>query len=138
MEKELALEKGTVQLSDDKILIQDDARREHIMRLVSSSIWTAFGTISVLRYLKTGDAFLLWTGVLIGTAHLVLLVLFLFRTTRAEILLHEVRQVTFKSMNGSEFADLKLRSGRKRRVSRIAPVSDELRDFFIQKNIQVV
>lgn len=138
MEKSLALEKGTVQLSEDKILIQDNAKREHIMRIVSSTAWTFFGAISVLRYLKTGDEFLLWTGTIIGLGHLLMLAFVLFRTTKAEVYLNDIQQVAFKSRNGNKFMDLKLRNGRKRRVSRIAPVSDELKAFFSEKNITVV
>jgi hypothetical protein len=138
MQQELALEKGSVLLSDDKIRIQDNAKREHIIRLVSSSLWTFFGIISVLRYLKTGDEFLLWTGTIIGLGHLFMLAFFLFRTTKAEVYLNDIQQVAFKSRNGNKFMDLKLSNGLKRRVSRIAPVSNELRTFFTEKNITVV
>jgi hypothetical protein len=137
MEKLLSLEKGTVQLLEDKILIQDNAKREHIIRIVSSALWTFYGIMSVLRYLKTGDAFLLWTGLLIGVAHFVLLVLSFFRTTKAEIDLSEVQHVTFKSRNGNRFMDLKLRNGLKRRVSKIAPISEDMRAFFMERQIQV-
>lgn len=138
MEKSLTLEKGTVQLSEDRILILDNAKRQHLMSRVSSLLWALFGIVSVFRYLKTGDEFLLWTGLLIGTGHLVMLVLTSFRTTKAEIDLRDIRQVAFKSRNGNKFMDLKLSNGLKRRVSRIAPVSDELRDFFAEKNIKIV
>lgn len=122
---------------EDKILIQDNAKREHIISMVSSALWTFYGIISVLRYFKTRDEFLLWTGLLIGTAHFVLFILSLFRTTKAEIDLAEVQQVAFKTRNGNKFLDLKLSSGRKRRISRIAPVAEELRTFFEEKQIQV-
>lgn len=122
---------------EDKIRIQDNAKREYIIRMISSALWTFYGTISVLRYLKTGDEFLLWTGLLIGIGHLVVFVLSLFRTTKSEVHLNEVEQVTFKSRFGNKFMDLKLRNGLKRRVIRIAPAAEELRVFFSEKKIQV-
>ncbi|MBX0333435.1 hypothetical protein K3G39_09310 [Pontibacter sp. HSC-14F20] len=137
MEKSLPLEIGTVQLLEDKIFIQDNAKREHIIRMVSSALWTFYGTMSVLRYLKTGDEFFLWTGLLIGIGHLVVFILSLFRTTKAQIDLAEVQQVAFKTRNSNRFLDLTLSSGKKRRISRIAPAAEELRTFFEEKQIQV-
>lgn len=133
MERTLSLDKGTVLLSDSKILILDNAKREYLMSIVSSALWTFFGLLSVLRYLKTGDEFLLWTGLLIGLGHFVVLALYLFRTTKAEIHLNDIKQVAFKIRNGNRFMDLKLSSGLKRRVSRIAPVAEELRGFFLKR-----
>lgn len=137
MERLLQLEKGEIVLSNDKITIRDKAKREHLRSIVSSAAWALFGIVSVLRYLQTGDQFLLWTGLIIGAGHLIGLAYILLRTTRSEISLQEVVAAIFKERNGNRFLDLKLSSGKKRRISRVAPATEELRAFFTEKQIQV-
>ncbi|HEY4650742.1 MAG TPA: hypothetical protein VIG72_04975 [Pontibacter sp.] len=137
MEQVLQVGKGEIRLSERSITIRDDAKKEKIRGMLSSSIWIVYGVISVLRYIKTGDQFLLWTGTVIGISHLVLLVLSIFRTTKAEIALQEISAATFTKRNGNNFLDLKLKSGHKRRISRIDPVMDELRAFLLEKEVSV-
>jgi len=137
MERILALEKGEIVLGEEKITIRDKAKKEKFRRIASSSMWTIYGILSVLRYMKTGDEFLLWTGSIIGLLHLAVLIYSLFRTTKGEIDLQEIGTAIFKERNGNEFLDLKLKGGVKRRISKVEPVSEELRAFFIEKKIEV-
>jgi hypothetical protein len=137
MERVLPLEKGEIVLGEEIIIIRDKAKKEKFRRIASSSLWTIFGILSVLRYMKTGDKFLLWTGSIIGLAHLAVLIYSLFSTTKGEIDLQEIGKVIFKERNGNKFLDLKLKSGAKRRISKVETVSDELRAFFIEKKIEV-
>ncbi|HKM45282.1 MAG TPA: hypothetical protein VJY12_07475, partial [Dysgonamonadaceae bacterium] len=58
--------KGEISFDRDKIIIVDDAKKQKRLTLTSSIMWTIFWIFSVLRYLKTGDQFLLWTGLVIG------------------------------------------------------------------------
>lgn len=137
MGKALPLEKGEIILGEDKITILDKAKKEKYRRITSSSIWIIYGILSVLRYMKTGDEFLLWTGSVIGLLHLAVLVYSLFRTTKGEIDLEEIGRVIFKERNGNKFLDLKLKDGKKRRISKVESVKDELRAFFEEKKIEV-
>ncbi|RIJ37067.1 hypothetical protein [Pontibacter oryzae] len=137
MERILPLEKGEIVLGEEKITIRDKAKKEKFRRIASSSMWTIYGILSILRYMKTGDEFLLWTGSVIGLAHLAVLIYSLFRTTKGEIGLHEIGEAVFKERNGNKFLDLKLKGGAKRRISKVDPVSDELREFFKEKKIEV-
>jgi hypothetical protein len=137
MEKALPLEKGEIVLGEEKITIRDKAKREKLLRIASSVIWIVYGILSVLRYMKTGDEFLLWTGSIIGSLNLAVLIYSLFRVTKGEIDLQEIGTAIFKERNGNKFLDLKLKSGSKRRISKVEPVADELRAFFIEKKIEV-
>lgn len=138
MERILPLEKGEIVLGEEKITIRDKAKRELFIRIASSAVWTIYGILSVLRYLKTGDEFLLWSGVIIGPLHLAVLIYSLLsRTAKGEFSLQEIRMAVFKKRNGNNFLDLKLKGGKKRRISKIEPVSEELKAFFIEKDIQV-
>lgn len=137
MERTLPLEKGEIVLGEEKIAVRDKAKKEKFRRVASSSLWTLFGVLSILRYMKTGDEFLLWSGSIIGLLHLAVLIYSLFRTTKGEIDLQEIGKAIFRERNGNTFLDLKLKGGSKRRISKVEPVSDELRAFFIEKKIEV-
>lgn len=137
MERTLPLEKGEIVLGEEKITIRDKEKRELYIRITSSVIWAIYGALSVLRYMKTGDEFLLWSGIIIGPLHLAVLIYGLTRTSKGEVYLQEIKMAVFKKRNGNNFLDLKLKGGRKRRISKIEPVSDELRAFFIENHIQV-
>ncbi|MFC3811113.1 hypothetical protein [Lacihabitans lacunae] len=111
--------KGEITFARDKIIIVDDAEKQKWLTLTSSSMWTIFGIFSVLRYLKTGDQFLLWTGLIIGLGHLFIFVLTLFRTVQSEISLNDVKSVTARQRFKNKFLDIKLKNNRLRRVIRV-------------------
>lgn len=71
------------------------------------------------------------------TCTLAILIHSSFRTTKGEVDLQEIVKAIFKERNGNKFLDLRLKGGAKRRISKIEPVSDELRAFFIAKKIEV-
>ncbi|RAU82163.1 hypothetical protein [Pontibacter arcticus] len=107
------------------------------MQVASSALWIFFGVMQVWRYTKTGDQFLLWTGLLIGAGHLVRFIITMFRTPKAEVYFSEIEKAAFKSRNGNKFLDLKLRSGLKRRIRSIEPVSEELKGFLAEKQLPI-
>jgi hypothetical protein len=51
-------------------------------RLLINALWIFYGILSVLRYFKTGDMFLLWTGLIIGVAHLVVFLWTFFKSEK--------------------------------------------------------
>jgi hypothetical protein len=113
------LKKGEISFDRDKIIISDDADKQKRQTLLTSSLWTFFGITSVLRYLKTGDPFLLWTGLLIGIGHFLIVVWTLFRTTQSEISLNDVKSIKTRQRLGNKFLDIKLKTNRLRRVFRV-------------------
>ncbi|MCC9166963.1 hypothetical protein [Pontibacter harenae] len=137
MERTLPLESGEIVLGEEKITIRDKAKKEKFKRVAFSAMWIIYGILSIQRYMKTGDEFLLWTGSIVGLAHLAVIIYSLFRTTKGEIDLQEIGKAVFKERNGNKFLDLKLKGGTKRRISKVELVSDELRVFFIEKKIEV-
>src|SRR5665647_1640014 len=96
MKQTFKLKKGEILFYDDKIIIKDDAKKQRNLTLLSSSMWTIYGTLSVLRYFKTGDQFLLWTGLLIGIAHFVIFILNLRRTVKTEIPFDGIKSLNVK------------------------------------------
>ncbi len=128
------LKKGEIYFEIDKIKISDNSRIQKINQLLSSGIWTIFGTISVLRYMKTGDQFLLWTGLFIGIAHFIIFILNLLRSNQSEVLLDDITSIKITRRFNKEFLDIKLKNNKLRRVIGIEN-SLELEEY-IKSNIE--
>ena len=128
MKQTFKLKKGEILFDEDKIFIKDDAKKQRNLTLLSSSIWTIYGTLSVLRYFKTGDQFLLWTGLFIGIAHFVVFILNLRRTVKSEIPFDGIKSLKVKQRFSNEFLDIKLKNSRLRRVI-LADNETELEEY---------
>ena len=122
------LERGDLKFDGDKITITDNAKKKSRTTLFISGLWTLYGVLSVFRYLKTGDEFLLWTGLLIGIGHGIVVVGTLLRSVKCEIDLKEVKSIKVKHWFNNEFLDIKLKNNRIRRVSQIEKMG-ELKEY---------
>ena len=118
------LERGDLKFEGDKITITDNAKKKSRTTFFISGLWTLYGILSVFRYLKTGDEFLLWTGLIIGLGHGIVIVGTLFRSVQSEINLNEVKSIKIKQRFSNEFLDIKLKNNRIRRVSQIDQMGD--------------
>jgi len=116
--------KGEITFEQDKILIADDAGRQLRRTRITSGIWAFYGTLSVLRFIKTGDQFLLWSGLIIGLGHLAILFTTLFRSEQNEIYVTDVHTITLKKRFGNSFLDIRLKSNRIRRVLQVEETED--------------
>lgn len=57
-----------------------------LKKIIPALIWTIFGVVDILRYFKTGDKFLLWTGLAIGLVNLIIIIYYLInRQKRIEV-----------------------------------------------------
>jgi len=133
MEQTFKLKNGEILLGQDKIVITDDAKKQYRTRLISSGVWTLYGILSVLRYQKTGDQFLLWSGLIIGTGHLIILLLALFRTTKSEIPLKEILSMQINQQFGNKYLDIKLSGNKIRRVNQIDCIEQEVKGYIASK-----
>jgi hypothetical protein len=127
---------GEISFEIDKIKISDNSRKHKINHLLSSGMWTIFGTISVLRYLKTGNQFLLWTGLFIGIAHFVIFILNLLRSNQSEVLYDDITSIKITRRFKKEFLDIKLKNNKLRRVIGIEN-SLEIEEY-IKSNIEKI
>lgn len=125
---------GKIEFGPEKIWITDKAQRQRNLRLISSGAWFFYGFISILRFLKTGDQFLLWTGLIIAIGHLGIFIAFILRSAASEIARSEVKSIQLKKWNGNEFLDIQLRNGRNRRVPQIY-ATQAFRDYIDQFKI---
>jgi hypothetical protein len=134
MAQTFKIKEGEISFETDKVKISDKSTKQSRFQLFSSGMWTIYGTLSVLRYLKTGDQFLLWTGLLIGIAHFVIFILILFRSTQSDILLGDIKSIKVKQRFSNKFLDIRLKNNRLRRVNGVEN-SEELDDY-IKSNIE--
>jgi hypothetical protein len=135
MAQTFKLKKGEISFENDKVRISDNSKKQNRMQLFSSAMWTVYGTISVLRYLKTGDQFLLWTGLFIGVAHFIIFVLNILRSNQTEISFDDIRSINVKQRFSNVFLDIKLKNNRVRRVIGIEN-SEEIEEY-IKSNIKL-
>jgi hypothetical protein len=136
MRKTFKLEKGGISFDANKIRISDNSKKVNKIQLLSSGIWTIYGTISVLRYLKTSDQFSLWTGLFIGIAHFVIFILLLLKSNQSEVLFDDMKFIKIKQRFGREFLDIKLKNNRLRRVIGIENSQDLGK--YLESNIEII
>ncbi len=130
MEKQsYKIKNGEISFDKESIVIKDNAKKQYWYLIVLSILWIFYGVISILRYQKTGDNFLLWTGLIIGIAHLVVLIMTLFKSTKAEFNRTEIISIQLKQRLNNKFLELKLTGNKIRRVNQIDNIYDELNNY---------
>ena len=120
--------KAEISFENDKIIISDDAKQQLRRTQFTSGIWVFYGTLSILRYMNTGDQFLLWSGLIFGLGHLVVFVMILFRSTQSEIPFDEVKSIKVKKRFNNSSLDIRLKTNRLRRILKIDE-TDELKKY---------
>ncbi len=128
MNQNFKLNKGEISFENDKIIISDDAKQQLQRTQLTSGIWVFYGTMSILRYMNTGDRFLLWSGLIIGLGHFVIFIMILFRSTQNEIPINEIKSIKIKKRFSNSSLDIRLKSNRLRRVLKIDE-TDELKKY---------
>lgn len=126
LQKAFRLKNGELVLDAEKIVIKDDVSKLRGQRLFSSGMWVLYGVFSVLRFQKTSDQFLLWTGLFIGIGHFILLVWALLQSTRSELAWSEIKSVKVARPFRNKYLSIRLRNGRARIVHPIAGTEEEI------------
>lgn len=135
MKQTFKLKKGEISFETDKVRISDNSRKQNRTQLFISAIWTIYGAISVLRYLKTGDQFFLWTGLCIGVAHFIIFVVNILRSNQSEISFDDIKSINVEKRFSNVFLNIKLKNNRLRRVNGIEN-SHEIEEY-IKSNIKI-
>lgn len=119
MKQTFRLKKGEILFDEDKIIINDDAKKQKWMLSLILCSGTLIGIMSFLRYFKTGNQFDFWYGLIIGVLGILVLTMWLLRSVRSEISLKEVKSMKLKQRFNNKFLDIKLKNNRLRRVIRV-------------------
>ena len=119
MKQTFKLKKGEILFDEDKIIIQDDAKKQKWMLSLIICFGTIYGIETFLKYFKTGANFDFWYGLIIGLAGISTLIIWLLRSVKSEISLDEVKSMKVRQRNGNKFLDINLKNNRLRRVIRV-------------------
>lgn len=134
MKQTFKLKKGEILFDEDKIIINDDARKQKWMLSLTICLGTIYGILTFVKYFKTGDKFDLWYGLIVGLVGILTLIIWLLRSVKSEITLDEVKSMKVKQRNRNKFLDIKLKNNRLRRVIRVDNL-EELNEY-IETNIR--
>jgi len=91
-------------------------------------MWIIYGSVAILKYSKTGDEFMLWSGILIGSVHLLIIIKTLLRTVKSDIWLNEVKTIKVKHRFNNRFLDIRLNNNRLRQVIQFDN-AEEIEDY---------
>lgn len=119
MNNTFELKKGKIVFEEDKILITDNARHLKLSRLLSSCILILFGLFNLMNFLKHNNIHAQWSGLLVGIAGLIFLVIALLINAQSEIYLKDVKSMKVKRIFFKEYLVIKLANNRTRRVAGI-------------------
>lgn len=135
----LHVENGEIILADDKISIQDKAKKEKMLLLVSGSFLLLYGVNSLWSFQNSVDSLeqsRLWIGALSVLLALVQIVRTLRQSTTSEIPLSTIKQFRFRSnIMGEETLVLKLNNGLRRTIRVSAPVTNDLLAYLLEKGL---
>ena len=131
MKQTFTLKKGEITFEGDRIIISDNAKRQKWITLLTSGMWIIYGSVAILKYSKTGDEFMLWSGIIIGASHLLIFIVTLSRTVKSEIWLNEVKTIKVKHRFNNKFLDIRLNSNRLRQVI-LFDDAREIEDFIVK------
>ena len=129
--------KGELSFDEKGFTITDDIKSQKLLMFFNASLSTAFGVTSILRYTKTGDQFLLWSGLFIGIGSLISFVIILFRSTKMNIGKDEIKSIRFKKRFGNEFMAIRLNGNKIRRVNLTNGFNDELKEYINANFIKI-
>jgi hypothetical protein len=110
------LKKGKLVFEDDKIIITDDAKNRKRMRLLSAGILFCLGIFNFVNYFKTNEVAILWNGIIVGIAAILLIVTALLVNVQSEINLSEVTSMKIKRFLFKEFLMIKISNKGTRQV----------------------
>lgn len=131
--KTFDLKTGNISFHNDQLIIKDDVVAQIRLNLFLCFMGIIYGVFSVLRYVKTGDSFLLWTGLLMGVGHLLILIYqLLYRSQKSIIDLHEIISYQFKNRQGKKILQLKLSNKKTRNVQGVDSAYEELKTYIDQ------
>lgn len=95
-----------------------------------SILWMVFGVLSYMRYLKTSDEFMLWSGIIIGGLHFIILVVtLLFFSVKGNISKSEIKKLGVKNIQGVKNLRIRLKNNRTRMVYHVQDPDNELENL---------
>lgn len=127
MAKIFRLKKGQLEFTSNGIIIEDKYRKGIYLRILMSTLWMIYGVFSYVRFLHTGDKFMLWSGIIIGGLQFIILITTLFFfSVKGEISREEIKKLSVKNIQGAKNLRIRLKNNRTRMVYQVQDPDNEL------------
>lgn len=127
MAKIFSLEKGQLEFTSNGIIIEDKYLKGIYLRILMSTLWMIYGVFSYVRFLNTGDKFMLWSGIIIGGLQFIILITTLFFfSVKGEISKEEIKKLSVKNIQGTKNLSIRLKNNRTRMVYHVQDPDNEL------------
>lgn len=129
MKQTCKIKNGEISFDNEGIKIQDNAKKEFRLLIFAYSIWLLYGIISILNFIKGGEQYLLWSGLAISFSYFTMIIILLFRSTKSEIKIDDIKSLKLKQLFGNKYLDIKLVGNKLRRVNKIGLIDYELKEY---------
>jgi len=96
MQKKFTIHKGEISFLENGLEINDHGKRSKRIYIIMGVCWIIYGILSLLRYHKTGDQFLLWSGIIIINLWIIGIIIKYFKQTDQRISYTDIEKVTIK------------------------------------------
>ncbi|MCL3782230.1 hypothetical protein EMN47_17720 [Prolixibacteraceae bacterium JC049] len=116
MSQTFSLKKGTISFDKDKIIINDNARKQKWIFILTSCFYAMIAILIFLEYYERRDTIKYWVGLSATLINILALASWLLRSVRTELSLIEVKSIKLKKRFGNKLLDIELKNNRFRRV----------------------
>ena len=118
MQKKFNIHKGEISFLENGLEINDQGRRSKRIYIIMGVCWIVYGILSLLRYQKTGDQFLLWSGIIIICLWIIGIAVKYFTQTDQQISYNDIEKVVIKKelLDTILIADIVMKDSKKRSV----------------------
>jgi len=96
MKKKFNIHKGEISFLENGLEINDHGGRSKRIYIIMGVCWIVYGILSLLRYYKTGDQFLLWSGIIIISLWIIGIIVKYFKHTDQRISYDDIEKVVIK------------------------------------------
>ena len=118
MQKKFNIHKGEISFLENGLEINDQGRRSKRIYIIMGVCWIVYGILSLLRYHKTGDPFLLWSGIILIILWVIGVSVKYLKVTDKQILFDDIEKVIIKKdlIDTILKADIVMKNSKKRSV----------------------
>ncbi|MFM2291917.1 MAG: hypothetical protein RIS29_1730 [Bacteroidota bacterium] len=128
MTQTFRLRKGQISFVEDRIFIEDDAKRKKYMSLLSTGFYFIWGFSNMNKFARANEEFFFMLWFIFVILSLILFISTLFRATNGLIYYDNVKSMKVKRRFKNTLLDIKLDNHKYRRVI-IMEDAEELKDF---------
>lgn len=121
MKKTFKLKKGEILFDKDKIIINDDAKKQKLSGLT----FGCFGAvISIMMALNYMNSYKFWMDLFTCVLSILAICLLMFQTAKSVLHKNEIKSLEIRKRLGNKFLDIKLLNKKTRRVTNLDNIEE--------------